>query len=300
MIAHLTALFAALAYLVAAYGYVRVSPFSSHRRRVDETTVVATELSARIVRLRLILFFGLVCHLLFFFVTEVVGVPALQLSDQVASDSSGLVTRLPAVVSVISSLLIGLFLLLERPLDLTALGSLVAPLGFLLLLASAILFHLHDPVEATTDRGFLVSFHLLSIIVSYTLLTFSSCVSGMFLMQEARLKSKRSALPLQGIPSIAFLDRLSRLLVAAGFALLSIGIVFGVFSASLLDSKPERVLGRLLWVLPVIAVYGSVVFQVYIRGVRGKRIALLTAAGLLSVAISFFGSRLGGGGFHVH
>ncbi len=278
MVAHLCALFSALAYLVASWGYVsavvRRSTFSEHVRR----------------RLRVILASGLFAHVGFAIVTQGLG----------DGGESTAVRQLPAIVSFVSCLLVGFFLLFERRKGLAGIGALVAPVGFLLLLCSAILFHRGQAAAPGTAHGFLVSFHLITIITAYALFVFAFCVSSAFLLQERLLKGKKGALGEVLFPSIAFLDRFSRLLVASGFALLTAAMIVGIVLGTAFDLGRGQLFVRLLWVAPVFLVYGWVVVLAFVRGIRGRRVAWLTVFGFVSMVVSFLGGRLSGGGFHVY
>lgn len=277
MIPHLCALFSAFAYLVASWGYT-----SAVFRRSQLT-------ESRRQKLRAVLTAGLFAHVAFVAVTQ-----------SGAGAGIGVSAQLPAIISFVSCLLIGLFLLFEGRYQLGGLGALVAPVGFLLLLSSAVLFHRDQVAAQSTARGFLVSLHLTAMIVAYTLFVFAFCVSGAFLLQERMLKSKRGALNEVMFPSNAALDRFSRLLVGSGFAMLTVAIAVGISLAAMFDVGHEQLLVRLLWVAPVFLVYGTVVLLSFGYGFRGRRVAWITVFGFVSIVISFLGGRFAGGDFHVY
>lgn len=285
MVPHLCALYSAFAYLTASWGYV-----SAVFRRAELP-------EARRKTWRAVLSTGLFAHICFVYSTHRYSAyggdslpPAMNVSP----------AQLPALISLLSCLLIGLFLVLERRERLSALGALVAPLAFFLLLASAVLFHLEQAgSHAPMVHGFLVSLHLTAMIVAYAFFLFAVCVSAAFLLQERNLKAKRGALSDVVFPSIALLDRMTRLFVGAGFAMLVLAVSVGVIIAVMSSAGGSQLTGRLLWIAPVFLVYGDVVVLAFVRGVRGRRVAWMTVFGLAWVLLSFFGGRLGGGEFHV-
>ncbi|MFN8388955.1 MAG: cytochrome c biogenesis protein CcsA [Bdellovibrionota bacterium] len=276
MLVHILSLVA-----IACYGF---STFRYYRTYYPRGPVANP---VRPATLRSVLLVGLLAHAAFLMLT----------ASGVAAD--GRLPRFPYVISLVSVILVGLFLAVERRLKISALGTFVAPLALLFFLLSAVFFHATAGAAPHAQSGVLLSIHFLCTLSAYVFFLVSFCASMAFLTGETLLKRKRPILTESPLPSLVFLDRCNRSAIALGFALLTLGILFGVIYTEVFEIDREMLQSRLLWALPMIGVYGWLGCAILIRGMRGRRLTYGALVGFGALLISFFGTGIHSGSFHV-
>jgi len=136
-------------------------------------------------------------------------------------------TDLPAALSFMACVGTLFFLALMHWLRLAGLTALVAPLSFIsVFIASARL-----PVAGPASFGGSGSWphaHVLLGSAGIALLSLSGLAGMIFLVEHRRLKAKRPVARRFRLPSLEALDRVNRLSLAAGFPLLTLGLVTGM------------------------------------------------------------------------
>lgn len=117
-------------------------------------------------------------------------------------------------------------------------------------------------------------------------------VSGvLFLLQERQLKRKRMGLLFHRLPSLGVLDRVNVAAIGIGFALLSVGLAYGLAAALLLRGRwwsgdPKELLAAALW-----GAYLGL-WWLRLRGtLRGRRVAVLSIVGLSLVVFTLLGAQ---------
>lgn len=270
---HSMSLLALVAYAVATFSYARVMA------PAQTAPVSAASLARKILLL------GVACHLVFFLLTE---------------SSFRAPQNFPKTISFVSLALVGLFLVLERRLKISALGVFVAPSALVFFIMSAVAFHVGRGDGSATEGNLMLSLHLISTVFSYVLLFVAGCVSAALLVSESALKRKQLRQGASVFPPIVFLDRFYRALLLVGFGLLVFGMLTGVSATKLLGVEWGLMLRRLVWVLPEISVYSILLIMVYGFGFRGRRLSLMTLVGVLFVVGSLFAAFGGSGGFHAN
>jgi len=281
-LAHVLSIAALVSYTWASLGYARALGFSAGT--VGASPPSAKRAWSNAGMLRSVLIFGLICHLLFIVITDVAAVP---------------LARFPYVVSLMSLGLVGAFLLLERRVQLSALGAFVAPSALAFLLMSVVLFHLRVSTAGSTEGSPLVMLHLMATVVSYVMFFIAGAVSALLLLSESALKRKKLLVRPGALPSLIFLDRFHRGLIVIGFLLLLFGVGAGTISSAALGMDRALLMERLLWVAPAIGTYIFLLVAMFYLGQRGRRVAWITLGCLCVLLITLFGSVGGGGGFHV-
>jgi len=196
--------------------------------------------------------------------------------------------------------LVGLFLVLERPLKISALGAFVSPFALVFFILSAIAFHLDRSEGGYSEGNLMLALHLISTVFSYVLLFVAGCVSAALLLSESALKKKQLPKSNNPFPPLVFLDRFYRALLLVGFILLVFGVATGVSASQLLGIEWGTMLRRLVWVLPEVVVYSMLLLMVYGFGYRGRRLSLVTLTGVFLVVSSLFAALGSAGGFHAH
>lgn len=132
--------------------------------------------------------------------------------------------------------------------------------------------------------------HTASSLLSYVAFLTACVTGGLFLMQDWQLKHKRMGVLFHRLPSLGTLDRINLWSLGIGFALLTCGLVFGIWdSRRVLGmwwdwSDPTPQLALLLW--------GSylALWLVRVRAtLRGRKVALLSMLGFTFALFTLLG-----------
>ena len=136
----------------------------------------------------------------------------------------------------------------------------------------------------------MVLIHMLCSFLSYAAFLIAFIAGMLFLAQEHQLKHKQMGWLFHRLPSLDVLDRINFVAIGAGFALLTVGLGYGVLETKLL-------LGR--WWTGDSKVYLTVVlwssylalWLLRLRAtLRGHRVALLSALGFCLVVLTVIGA----------
>jgi ABC-type transport system involved in cytochrome c biogenesis permease subunit len=136
-------------------------------------------------------------------------------------------TNLNLAISFMSWVATVFFLVLLRWSRLQRLVVIVAPAAFLGAFFAALRFPGAD-LPTITGTGSWPHAHVLLGSAGIALLSVSGLVGMIFLAEHRRLKSKRPVARRFPLPSLEALDRVNRLALAAGFPLLTLGLVTGM------------------------------------------------------------------------
>ena len=135
----------------------------------------------------------------------------------------------------------------------------------------------------------LVILHLTCSLLSYTAFLAAFFCGVLFLIQERQLKHKHMGWLFHRLPPLGDLDRINFFAIGAGFALLSLGAVFGFVGSAVLLGRwwtgdPKEYFTVMLW-----GAY-CVLWIVRLRAtLRGRRVALLSILGFSLVVFTFVG-----------
>lgn len=178
---------------------------------------------------------------------------------------------------------VGAYLLVYRRASVYATGAVVAPIALTFLVAAQFV-GVEAPAQEGVSRPFL-AFHIAANVLGVGLFLVAGASGLLYLFQERRLKHKRLVGAMVRLPSLDALDRATHGLLVAGFPLLTFGVVTGaVFSQHILKLEGSELLRTLLgfatWV-----VLAAVLVLRRVAGVRGRRAAYGTLAGVLCVLL---------------
>lgn len=136
-------------------------------------------------------------------------------------------TALPVAVSFMACVGTLFFLLLMWRLRLAGLAVLVAPLAFVSVFFASL--HLPRAGLATFEgSGSMPHAHVLLASAGLAMLGVSGLAGLLFLLEHRRLKAKRPIDARFPLPSLEALDRTNRVSLAAGFPLLTLGVITGM------------------------------------------------------------------------
>jgi ABC-type uncharacterized transport system permease subunit len=155
-----------------------------------------------------------------------------------------------------------------------ALGLVVAPLGLVTTLGT---FFLGTSESYRKLPASFIAIHVFVLLVGEALFLLACAAAVMYLVQERRLKDKKSIK--SGLPPLESLDRAVHRFLVAGFPLLTLGVASGTVQAKMLeggsaDEVVRAVLGWATWLL----IAGVLLLRV-VAGWRGRRAAFGTVAG---------------------
>jgi ABC-type uncharacterized transport system permease subunit len=176
------------------------------------------------------------------------------------------------------------YLLLRKRFRLHAVGAIVGPLALTFLIGAQ--FVSTPAVEAELPRG-LLAFHIASNLLGLGVFLVAGGSSALYVAVERRLRSKKLGLSQASsrLPPLEALDRAAHRLLLVGFPLLTFGVVTGaVFTQRVAEGGSaavfRTVLGYATWGL-----LAAVLLLRQIIGLRGRRAAYGTLAGVACVLL---------------
>ncbi|TAL25993.1 MAG: c-type cytochrome biogenesis protein CcsB [Nitrospirae bacterium] len=191
-----------------------------------------------------------------------------------------------------------LFLILELRYKIGLLGSFIMPLVFVLMLSSAMLSREIKPLSPVL-QSYWFGIHTVFAFIGNAAFAMAFGIGIMYLVQERYLKSKHPSGLFQRLPSLQSLDEINYRLITIGFPFLTLAIITGALWADKAWGGYLRGDPREVWALITWLIYAIVLHARLISGWRGKRAAILSIIGFLTILIAFFGIKLLGKGLHV-
>lgn len=184
--------------------------------------------------------------------------------------------------------LIGVLLLaaaMVRPIE--NLGILLLPFSAVTL-ALGLLF----PAERiVADPGqWPLELHILIAILAYSLLTLAAVQAGLLAVQDYRLRHRQPGGFLRGIAPLTTMEALLFQMIGAGFILLTITLVSGLFFLHDLFAQHlahKAVLSFIAW-----GVFGVLLWGRWRFGWRGRTAIRWTLSGFAFLMLAYFGSKL--------
>jgi ABC-type uncharacterized transport system permease subunit len=183
-----------------------------------------------------------------------------------------------------------------------SLGIFALPVTFFLVFIPALGPDRYKVPSEGVRTSWLVA-HIAALLISYAALGFSMLASGLYLIQERRIKSKPKAgqdswwLPFDWLPPLDTLERIAHATLEFGFPCMTVGLVIGSVLAQ------ETPLGAAYFLDPkIIAAFiswGVYVLLLMVRrsaGLRGRKAAYLSGAVVL-VMVAVWAANLFS---HVH
>ena len=186
-----------------------------------------------------------------------------------------------------SWLIVGIYLLLHWRYKIKGLGAFAIPLVFLILLYAAFLSQ-EVLKEPKSELQVWLTLHRSLSIVGYAAFTMAFVAGVMYLIQENQLKTKKLGMMYFRMPSLEMLDNLNFKVVTVGFPLFTLGFMTG----SLSNLEPGGYFSDwdIVRTWPLVlswVIYGSIFFGRMLVGWRGKRTAVGTILGFVTVIFTF-------------
>jgi ABC-type uncharacterized transport system permease subunit len=189
------------------------------------------------------------------------------------------------VQSTLALLISTVFLLIVWRYRTLSFGIFALPLAFLLTVVPALGPDKYTFSSPVIRSGWLY-LHITALLTAYAALIFSLVASFLYLLQERRLKDKRSPGFLDWLPPLETMDQIAQTTLMLGFCGMTVGLFAGSLIAqehfgSVYFADPKIWLSFVLW--------GLYVVMLFIRrstGLRGRRAVYLSSLvflGMLTV-----------------
>ncbi|MEE8348376.1 MAG: cytochrome c biogenesis protein CcsA [Acidobacteriota bacterium] len=172
------------------------------------------------------------------------------------------------------------------------LGLFLLPLVTVLMLGT--IFIKSSPVpEILSGSWFYL--HTVCLFLAYGMFFMTFVGSWLYLFQERELKGKKPKTFYYWLPSLVLLDDLFYKFLIAGFSFMTLGLLAGVIWAEQdwvqgWQDDPKVIAALVTW-----AIYLLLIYLRLTAGWRGKRAAIISMAGFLSILFTFLGTRYLGG-----
>lgn len=213
------------------------------------------------------------------------------------SEQGGMTVGMSQGLSLLSFLLLAIFLAVDLIYRRPVIGAFVTPIALAVLVPAFILPVVGGPLPEAVRRP-LLPLHIAIAILGVAAFAVAAGVGVMYVLMERQVKNKKFGLLFSRLPPLQVLDEINRWLVVIGFVALSVTLATGALFDSALGSfqiDPKRVATVVGWGL-----FAVVLNARYFAGWRGKRVAFVTMAGFCILLVSFFSSYNVGplGGVH--
>ena len=132
--------------------------------------------------------------------------------------------------------------------------------------------------------------HIFIAILAYSLLTLAAAQAALLAIQDHRLRRRLPGGFLRGIPPLTTMENLLFQMIGAGFVLLSITLISGLFFLEDLFTQylaHKAVLSFVAW-----GVFGVLLWGRWRFGWRGRTAIRWTLSGFAFLALAYFGSKL--------
>ncbi|MDQ7787284.1 MAG: c-type cytochrome biogenesis protein CcsB [Thermodesulfovibrionales bacterium] len=191
-----------------------------------------------------------------------------------------------------------IFFLLQFRYKVNLLASFVMPIVFILMLSSSMLPREIKPLSPVL-QSYWLEIHIVLAFLGNAAFALAFGIGVMYLVQEHYVKSKHLGGLFGRLPSLQSLDEINYKLITIGFPLLTLAIITGVFWAESAWGSYWNWDPREVWSLITWFIYAIILHARLVAGWRGKRAALLSIIGFLTILIAFFGIKLLKKGLHV-
>ncbi len=201
------------------------------------------------------------------------------------------ITSLHEASSFFAWCIVLIFFFLEYRYRLDLLGPFTMPVVFILMLSSSI-FPREIKELSPVLQSYWLGIHTFLAFLGDAAFAMAFGIGIMYLIQEHHLKTKRLGGLFQRLPSLQILDEVNYRLITLGFPLLTLAIITGALWAESAWGSYWRWDPKEVWSLITWFIYALVLHARLTAGWRGRKAAVLSIVGFLSVIFTFFGVNL--------
>jgi ABC-type transport system involved in cytochrome c biogenesis permease subunit len=201
------------------------------------------------------------------------------------------------VCSFLGWALVLYFLVVQARFPTRALAGLLFPTATALTLIAVVAAPAPETPEALADNPYLFSIHAGFVLLAYAAFFTTFMAAVLYIVQEREIKGKHFGAIFHRLPSLDTCDSIGFRALAAGWVMLTAGIVFGMVwsfrrSGIVWNGQPIEIVAVCTWV-----VYFFLVHYRLTSGWRGRRAAIGAIVGFCLVVVSLAVLRYGSG-FH--
>jgi len=183
-----------------------------------------------------------------------------------------------------------LYLIIEWRIKSRNLGAFVVPFAFFSMAFASFSPNVNariQPLIPALQSNWLIS-HVITCFFGYAALTIACGLGFMYLLKGLE-KGERPRLFIRLLPGREIVDELTYQSVVIGFIFLTLGIITGsvwAYSAwgSYWSWDPKETWSLITWFI-----YAAMLHSRFVRGWRGKRMAIMSIIGFTSVLFTYFG-----------
>ncbi|MEW6067548.1 MAG: c-type cytochrome biogenesis protein CcsB [Nitrospirota bacterium] len=208
------------------------------------------------------------------------------------------ITNAHEATSFFSWCIVLIFFFLEFRYKIVLLSSFVMPIVFILMLSSSMLPREIKPLSPVL-QSYWLGIHTVLAFLGNAAFALAFGIGVMYLVQEHYVKSKHLGSLFDRLPSLQTLDEINYKLISIGFPLLTLAIITGALWAESAWGSYWHWDPRETWSLITWFIYAIVLHARLAAGWRGRKAAVLSIVGFLTILIAFFGIKLLRKGLHV-
>jgi cytochrome c-type biogenesis protein CcsB len=208
------------------------------------------------------------------------------------------ITNAHEATSFFSWCIILIFFILQFRYRIILLSSFIMPVVFVLMLSSSMLPREIKPLSPVL-QSYWLGIHTVLAFLGNAAFALAFGIGSMYLVQEHYVKSKHLGGLFERLPSLQTLDEINYRLITFGFPLLTLAIITGALWAESAWGSYWNWDPREVWSLITWFIYAIILHARLTAGWRGRRAALLSIVGFLTILIAFFGIKLLQKGLHV-
>ncbi len=201
------------------------------------------------------------------------------------------ITSLHEAASFFSWCIVLIFFFLEYRYRLDLLGPFIMPVVFIFMLSSSI-FPREIKELSPVLQSYWLGIHTFLAFLGNAAFALAFGIGIMYLIQEHHLKSKHLGGLFQRLPNLQILDEVNYRLITIGFPLLTLAIITGALWAESAWGSYWRWDPKEVWSLITWFIYALVLHARLTAGWRGRKAAMLSIIGFISVIFTFFGVNL--------
>jgi len=201
------------------------------------------------------------------------------------------ITNLHESSSFFAWCIILIFFVLEYRYRIGILGSFILPMAFIIMLSSSILPREIKPLSPVL-QSYWLGIHTVLAFLGDAAFAMAAGIGLMYLIQEHFVKSRHLGALFHRMPSLQMLDEINYRLISIGFPLLTLAIITGAIWAESAWGTYWRWDPKEVWSLITWFIYALVLHVRLTVGWRGKKAAILSIIGFLTVLFTFFGVNL--------
>lgn len=208
------------------------------------------------------------------------------------------ITNAHEATSFFSWCIVLIFFILQFRYRVTLLSSFIMPVVFVLMLSSSMLPREIKPLSPVL-QSYWLGIHTVLAFLGNAAFALAFGIGSMYLVQEHYVKSKQLGGLFERLPSLQTLDEINYRLITFGFPMLTLAIITGALWAESAWGSYWNWDPREVWSLITWFIYAIILHARLAAGWRGRRAALLSILGFLTILIAFFGIKLLRKGLHV-